>query len=497
MADPDLTPTRRTILKVLLATGALGGSAALWKTQVDDSGGDMTDQRADLLAEVYAGPLADRPSPGVAGRFYKATDGDGGLYRDTGSRWAKVTLGLGSLTAANLNNTIYTNEVPGDNVAAKVRNAISILKDEQGGRGTVEIAPPNGTQEVVWGEEITIDLVGPGVEVVAPWNLPIYCDVDGTAITVRGGRDAPNDAFRLKGGKWRPAEGATPDCWITVEDTSGAVIEPAEASFDDPEYGGRTTAIRLRNATNWTEMTQIRGGDVSGNPCVDMIPASENPEAADSATESFQGTRFENRSFHTFTDEGICVRMAGNPWYSEFQNPQFFLHGSRSIGLELDTQKQGCEGVSLQTPKFEEHAADTIAVRCSGEYSGFYSPVLFGGYFDDVTTKVQDNTGSGTPGVYHLYRADGALLADRRGAPNRDEPGINHTYLHKSDRLTTQMQSPAFTFDRTVDVTSRPANRSPPGAMMLHDGSGSLPEGPAVSIDGRWVSLVDGSTASQ
>ena len=62
---------------------------------------DILDQNAvkrdSIIAELTGGLLADRPEPGVAGRYYFAQD-VGAIYLDTGTEWVLAAASQGDIT---------------------------------------------------------------------------------------------------------------------------------------------------------------------------------------------------------------------------------------------------------------------------------------------------------------------------------------------------------------------------------------------------------------
>lgn len=99
--------SRRAVMKALLAGGVIGATAGGASADTGVGGGRMADEAADLLARVYEGSWSDRPSAGVAGRYYHVKSGTnaGTLYEDDGSSWNKVDLGVGALNAESIQDS--------------------------------------------------------------------------------------------------------------------------------------------------------------------------------------------------------------------------------------------------------------------------------------------------------------------------------------------------------------------------------------------------------
>lgn len=74
---------------------------------------DILDQNAvkrdSSIAELTGGLLADRPEPGVAGRYYFAQD-VGAIYLDTGTEWVLAAASQGDITGLQQQVTSHLSE---------------------------------------------------------------------------------------------------------------------------------------------------------------------------------------------------------------------------------------------------------------------------------------------------------------------------------------------------------------------------------------------------
>lgn len=172
-----LTLSRRAAIG-LIAAGATGAAIASGQGGTDPAdaaigGGPMADQAANLRALLYEGTMAERPTAGVAGRYFRVDDPGspehGDLYRDTGSGWDKADLGVSSV-----------NEVekvsPGENIQAAIDRVAAA------GAGKVEISRGEYAQTITIPSRVTVE----GVAVT-----DVNSTDEGTTLKRPDGVDAP------------------------------------------------------------------------------------------------------------------------------------------------------------------------------------------------------------------------------------------------------------------------------------------------------------------
>lgn len=145
--------TRRDALVGAASILGVGGLSALTSSGNAESsgsftagGGNMADPAAQYRTKLYTGTLDERPSPGVEGRYWAATDAKV-LYRDTGSQWV-VEGGLGSednplpeLHSEKVHTDDINNreQVYGGGDDSDIRDAISNLPSGRDKWGIVDV----------------------------------------------------------------------------------------------------------------------------------------------------------------------------------------------------------------------------------------------------------------------------------------------------------------------------------------------------------------------
>lgn len=107
--DTDRTHRAKTTRRTLLGALAIGGLGAVGAASASDTnvgGGSMQDAISDLQARLYEGTIAERPAPGVDGRYYRVHDpsgtAHGRVYHDDGGSWTRIDLGVADLEANNV-----------------------------------------------------------------------------------------------------------------------------------------------------------------------------------------------------------------------------------------------------------------------------------------------------------------------------------------------------------------------------------------------------------
>ena len=218
--------TDNAILKrrdVIAGLGAAGIFAAAASGQSQDSvgatigGGPMSSEVSHLQIEWTEGARSERPDAGVENRYFRVDDRSdaefGTIYRDDGSSWQTVDIGVGSLEAEELNNTVHS--VSAGSSAAEINAVISAASDGDTvrlERGTYTISEPITDQGK---NNITLEADGMGGAVIE-----VAAGSQETAIALDAVDDWEIRYLEIDGQAANEADGgeSTKQCGIYAED---------------------------------------------------------------------------------------------------------------------------------------------------------------------------------------------------------------------------------------------------------------------------------------
>lgn len=306
---------RRTYLGTV--AGAIAGLAGC------NSRDDGEQNRQDTTDSQPA--TAGEPSPEQKTNQQDLSNHDHSSETTGGSSLAPTDITAEQVATAAVNGDIYAAEFPGDDLAAKVRNAI----DAAPTGGTIIITPrPDGTPWT-WSETLTINLKKThGLQLLFRGTTMIEYTGDSWAIEItyrpaEYGQLAQGDFLRLRGGNWRAAETANPDGWLRIIDTNFCEIRP-ERVIDFANDDRTGTGIRLEIQDIFCESHILSGHFAGCDIGLDFVPSDTPGIAGGEAAASFQGNYIDNIKLLNCRRYGIRWRDGAQCQQMTVMNPDSF-----------------------------------------------------------------------------------------------------------------------------------------------------------------------------
>lgn len=225
--ENGLSTTRRGALAGAAGAGLLAVLGGSVQGDTGGGGGPAADELAHLLSRSYEGPASELPDAGVEGRRYFVTDGDEpgfeqwDVLRDNGESWERMDLGVGSVNAERLNNSVRY---------VRTKSELQSLFSSDAFSEDDNLSP---------GDTVIID----------PDNAPIRNDQSELGITTPGvtvyGQYKYGSEFELKPADDTPAKGFLIEADdVTIEGIS------YHGNKDNQTHGERMPFVEIANRNN-------------------------------------------------------------------------------------------------------------------------------------------------------------------------------------------------------------------------------------------------------
>jgi hypothetical protein len=304
-----------------------------------------------------------------------------------------------SVTTENVNRELNPAEFAGDDLAAKVSNALAALEGDQ---GRIRITPKPGGGSWGWSQTVTIDVLSyEGIQIDIDSNVGINDTTTGYALVVEegsgSGTAATGDLFELNGGKWfnqTAASGGDPSGWMKLKDIKGADIRPASV-YGYQNGDGDSTAIRLENVDSFCEGNTIVPRVVRCDIGLDFVPASVT---GGTGTDSFDGHYLRPTVSGT---KNIGIRFRGLVQQCHIDSAKLFLDAQNTAAMVWDADFLG---TVFTAPKMEGSSkTDEDGIEIGSNYDN--PPVIHGGEIVNLDDTV-DSTTTGVSGETQVPRIE-------------------------------------------------------------------------------------------
>ncbi|WP_135820512.1 hypothetical protein [Halostella litorea] len=392
--------------------------------------------------------------------------------------------GAGGATLAprDVHGTVYAAAMPGDDLSAKVRNAIDAIP----AGGTVVVTPRTDGNPWQWHDTVTVNLNGAGgVTLRFRGMTMVEYTGNGWAIETvyepaEYGQLNRGDFFELRGGHWR-ATGDDPAGWLRMVDTNFAEIEP-ELVIDFTNSDKTATGVRVENRGMFCESNVFTGHFAGVDIGMDFVPAAAT---GGSGTNSFEGNYIRNLKVLNAKRTAFRWRDGANFSWSVVQNTDAFA-ASYDVADEVVLYDFGGKfnGTTFVGPKIEDGGSEDVA---------------------DIGYRVRDSVG--TPPLLINPRGQDAVdtlveYADRyKSLPALmvwDDGRRSRAGVHDFGRFD---QEPRFGEECVIFPSARvhgadSRNPDTPGKVIYADGDvDGMPEGlyRADPENSQWVKVSDNS----
>lgn len=265
------------------------------------------------------------------------------------------------ITTGNLNGDIYAAQMPGDDLAAKVRNAIEAVPSG----GAIIVTPHPDGQPWTWSETVRINLHETGgLELLFRGTTMVEYTGDGYALDVtyrpaEYGQLNRGDLFRLRGGNWRAYAGSDPDGWLRLLDVNFCEIRPERViDFSNDDRTG--TGVRLEIQDIFCESHVISGHFAACDIGLDFVPSDTPGIAGGQAAASFQGNYIDNVKLLNCRRYGIRFRDGAQCQQLTVINPDTFAGISDDVvdGFVHYYLGGDFDGATIIGPKAEDAGAN-------------------------------------------------------------------------------------------------------------------------------------------
>jgi len=266
--------------------------------------------------------------------------------------------GGATLAPRDVHGTVYAAAMPGEDLSAKVRNAIDTIPVG----GTVIVTPREDGTPWEWHDTVTVNLNGAGgVALRFQGMTMVEYTGDGWALETvyepaEYGQLNRGDFFELHGGHWR-ATGDDPAGWLRMVDTNFAEIEP-ELVIDFTNGDKTATGIRVENQGMFCESNVFTGHFAGVDVGMDFVPAAVT---GGSGTNSFAGSYIRNLKVLNAKRAGFRWRDGANFSWSVVQNTDAFV-ASYDVADEVVLYDLGGKfnGTTFVGPKIEDGGQNDV-----------------------------------------------------------------------------------------------------------------------------------------
>jgi hypothetical protein len=399
--------------------------------------------------------------------------------------------GGADIAPRSVNTDVYAARMPGDDLSAKVRNAIDAVPTG----GAVIVTPRADGEPWTWSDTLTINLnESGGLELLFRGTTMVEYIGDGFAIEVtyrpaEYGQLNRGDFLRLRGGNWRAPEGTNPDGWLRLLDVNFCEIRPERViDFSNDERTG--TGIRYEIQEIFCESHVVSGHFAACDIGLDFVPSDTPGIAGGEAAASFQGNYVDNVKLLNCRRYGIRWRDGAQCQQLTVVNPDTFAGISDEVVDDFVHYYLGgdFDGAMVLTPKAEDAGANNEAYEQTdtmfevSDRMGTPPLVVHPGPDDNVDRLVDYPDRFATLPTLMMwddgkrYRAGVHALGRRDSEPRFTEGGV----VFPPQR---------FTGEGSV-------NPDVPGKVVFYDGTrDDLPAGLYRSdpANSRWVNLEDPS----
>ena len=355
------------------------------------------------------------------GAKFLATDtgqvylGDGDTWNPLDATGANPT--LDTVEPTSVAGEVYARNVDGDDLSARVRNALDALPD---GRGRVRVTPRADGQPWQWNEQLELDPTEyGGVHIDVDDTVLVESDVDdGYTIVCDGNmqyrpRDGEThdgfnhgDHFRLDGGIWVNVA-SDPRGAFLVRDMQKSEWAP-QMLRNYTNTSGDATLWTLQNKEGYCELNRLRRCNAKHfDRAVDLQPASVVPDSTADATESFHSTYIGPTTFSGTTDFGI--RLRGKTANTHLNQTTVFTDADGVVGYIFDGQHKGTTLTSPKIEDVENTDSGTVGFETGSNYRPEHAPLVLQPEVNNIDTNRTYDADDHAFGVVRTANSSGSF----------------------------------------------------------------------------------------